>query len=1047
MGKSQRARKHEARRQEARKQTTTEASAVLSPELASELGEDVVVVVSDEPVVQRKKSSAQKKRIARAREKAAKFAERETLFAALQRNAATPEELEVLRATADAQRHGTAKNRAKAALLQERAHLPQEDDDDEPVVEPEVVVQEQALSAAELMMAQLAALKTATIETDPPQAEKEIQPMTTTEPRVAIKQTVRQRKRPREEDEDDEPLPRKPGRPLTTRRVVRSSDVQTERMKLPACEMEQEIVAAVNENEVVVISGETGSGKSTQVPQFLYEAGFDRVLVTCPRRVAAATAAKRVASELGTSLPGPVVGYRTRFDSKVGKDAKIIFETDGVLLRQLQRDILLRDYDVVCIDEAHERTLNTDVILGLLARAVPLRRRFDDMPPLKLVIMSASSLDDVVQCDALWGRHFPSPPFRLDIPGRQHPVAVTFAKETILEDYVTAAFEQTCHLIDADQDALRDLRKERNKGNNHFSGGILVFLTGKKEVLTCCDRLRAKYDNVVAVPLYAALALEEQERAFQTPGPGQRLVVVATNVAETSVTIPGISTVIDSGRVKRRVTSTGGALAYEVGWISQASAKQRAGRAGRVGPGEVYRLYSAAVFADIFPATEKPDVEVLPLEDLVLNTKAIGITDVTRFPFVTQPSAEKLFDAHGVLQRLGALDDDRGLTNWGTQLAALPVGVRCAAALAACADHHDEDLAAHCVAAVAALSEGSPFTLRQNSNDDDVRRSLVPAALRHPMGDAHARVRALVGGKIDDAVDPGALKRIDKLRRALVRAAAKVLPSAKLDATKSKRRDKLLARCILAGHLDRIARLADPAEVQGTKRFQTHCAYELLKPPRISGATKLRFASISRNSVLYARRRADLPEYLVYTELGVDDDGQRGLIHAGTAIDGAWIASLAQKTPFLEVGNPLDEPGPHLHDDKIAVFRRPRLPPWDLPLVPTDPPSNRVPHALARLLLTGAFFSSSENYIPPRTHTRLASDLFAFDHQYRPKKAAAVLALLGEILDPGALRTHLASDAAFARSLRSALLRCITGDASAFDHAFQQAFPLSSSVK
>lgn len=403
-------------------------------------------------------------------------------------------------------------------------------------------------------------------------------------------------------------------RKTKVRHVDRPAALQATRMDLPACGMEQEVMEAITASDIVVLTGETGSGKSTQLPQFLYEAGFGRVVVTQPRRVAAVTTARRVALELGAVEPRPngppsIVGYRTRFeDGGIDDSTAIIFETDGVLLQQMRRDILLRQYDAVVIDEAHERSLNTDVLLGLMSRAAPLRRELatraledeDDEPfgPLKVIIMSASPLGDVVDNERLWTRGVQ--PAAFVIPGRQHKVEMHFARLTRLDDYVDAAFTRTCALHEGEP--LTNGRGDRNS-----SGGILVFLTGKHEVEMMCAKLRQRYDNRAkakvidsmaasarVVALYASASLAKQELAFAPVGPGRRQIVVATNVAETSVTIPGVTYVIDSGRVKRRVASTGGAIAFEIGWISKASAQQRAGRAGRVGPGEFVCLFECA---------------------------------------------------------------------------------------------------------------------------------------------------------------------------------------------------------------------------------------------------------------------------------------------------------------------------------------------------------------------------------------------------------------------------------------------------------------------
>ncbi|KAH8098808.1 ATP-dependent RNA helicase [Aureococcus anophagefferens] len=429
--------------------------------------------------------------------------------------------------------------------------------------------------------------------------------------------------------------------------------------------MEQELVDAVSRNDVVVVCGATGSGKSTQLPQFLYEAGLTatglRIAVTQPRRVAAVTTCERVAHELGApdpkTTPDALVGYRTRYDAGgVGPSTRLLFETDGVLLNECKRDLLLRDYAAVILDEAHERSLNTDVLLGLLSRAVPLRRAHydeataagdaDALPPLKLVVMSATlRVDDFLDNAALWGAG-PRPEL-VSVEARQHPVTTHFAKVTELDDYAGAALAKTRAI----HEKLPD-------------GAVLVFLTGKREIDEFVDALRGPGLHVV--PLHAQMSLADQRAAFAEPPPGCRKVVAATNVAETSLTIPGVTYVVDSGRAKRKVVldAASGAVAFRVGWISRAAADQRAGRAGREGPGHCYRLYSSALFAETFDAFEAPEVARLPLLDVVLAAKDLGVADVGSFPSSRPPPAE-LAAAGRALERLGCVGANGALSPLG----------------------------------------------------------------------------------------------------------------------------------------------------------------------------------------------------------------------------------------------------------------------------------------------------------------------------------------------------------------------------------------------
>ncbi|GBF90232.1 ATP-dependent RNA helicase [Raphidocelis subcapitata] len=626
--------------------------------------------------------------------------------------------------------------------------------------------------------------------------------------------------------------------------VERPAGMQASREELPILGHESEVVDAIGVDDVVV-------------PQFLLEAGYGcpsfperagAIGVTQPRRVAAVSTAARVAAELGSRIGG-VVGYQVRYDRRVGPGSAIQFLTDGVLLRQLQADFLLSRYSALLVDEAHERSLNTDLLLGMLSRVVPLRRRMHEewiaggrvgqpVWPLKLVIMSAT-----LRTEDFTGnrRLFPSPPPVLTVPARQYPVTVHFSRRTELHDYAGAAYRKVCRIH-------RELPP----------GGILVFVTGQREVESMCRRLRAAFgpggrrrggggggggrgradgagggggaegeggggggkskkrkaaeaalaargggggggsggianandggdggggddaaaapeeadafgadaaevelgaggggseeeeDEVEGVvgsgvddfdqmeededeeevqvlgggeftpeeiaaaearfeqlyglklpgggssgagagagpgggpggsdaagraaggaargarqpppplhvlPLYAMLPQAAQEAAFRPPPPGHRLVVVATNVAETSITIPGIRYVVDAGRSKQKLLESGGGLSkYEVRWVSKASAAQRAGRAGRTGPGHCYRLYSSAHFNDTFPEHTPPEIVNTPLEGVVLIMKAMGVEKVAGFPFPTPPDPDLLRSAMRCLTALAALD-------------------------------------------------------------------------------------------------------------------------------------------------------------------------------------------------------------------------------------------------------------------------------------------------------------------------------------------------------------------------------------------------------
>ncbi|KAH8517291.1 hypothetical protein H0E87_005294 [Populus deltoides] len=638
----------------------------------------------------------------------------------------------------------------------------------------------------------------------------------------------------------DFPLPRPPTTP-TVVHVSRPDEVEKKRKDLPIIMMEQEIMEAINEHSTVIICGETGCGKTTQVPQFLYEAGYGSnhsvvrngvIGVTQPRRIAVLATARRVAFELGLHL-GKEVGFQVRHDKRIGDNCSIKFMTDGILLREVQTDILLKRYSVIILDEAHERSVNTDILIGMLSRVIQLRQKKYEQQqkmvlsgqslspenmifPLKLVLMSATlRVEDFISERRL----FHDPPPVINVPTRQFEVTVHFSKRTETVDYIGQAYKK-----------VMSIHKRLPQG------GILVFVTGQREVEYLCQKLRkasteliantakgrvgdevpamsemvsiegvdmkdideafeiqgnsidqqaerfgshdedvpdsvedesdVSYDSgseseveivgdevdiedsktsendVVGVlreknslaalkcafealagenasecksegkqvpsmpeeypeqyknsmekktvgdkglftsalrvmPLYAMLPAVAQLHVFDEVKEGERLVVVATNVAETSLTIPGIKYVVDTGREKvKNYNSSNGMEAYEVQWISKASADQRKGRAGRTGPGHCYRLYSSAVYNNILPDFSCAEISKVPVDSIVLVLKSMHIDKVEKFPFPTPPEAAALVEAERCLKTLEALDNTGRLTSLGKAMACYPMSPR-----------------------------------------------------------------------------------------------------------------------------------------------------------------------------------------------------------------------------------------------------------------------------------------------------------------------------------------------------------------------------------
>ncbi|MGW4492732.1 ATP-dependent RNA helicase HrpA [Streptomyces sp. NPDC004376] len=430
--------------------------------------------------------------------------------------------------------------------------------------------------------------------------------------------------------------------------------------QLPVSQKKDEIAAAIRDHQVVIVAGETGSGKTTQIPKICMELGRGvRGMIghTQPRRIAARTVAERVAEELKTPL-GEAVGWKVRFTDQVNPDATFVkLMTDGILLAEIQTDRELRAYDTIIIDEAHERSLNIDFLLGYLAQLLPRR------PDLKVVITSATIDPE------RFSRHFGDAPI-IEVSGRTYPVEVRY-RPLLEEDSSDADRDQ----ITAITDAVEELMAEGK-------GDILVFLSGEREIRDTADALeKKKYRFTEVLPLYARLSHAEQHRVFQ-PHTGRR-IVLATNVAETSLTVPGIKFVIDPGfaRISRYSHRTK-VQRLPIEAISQASANQRKGRCGRTSDGICIRLYSEDDFES---RPEFTDAEILRtnLASVILQMTAAGLGEIEKFPFIDPPDHRNIRDGVQLLQELGALDPAqkdprRRLTDTGRKLAQLPVDPRLA---------------------------------------------------------------------------------------------------------------------------------------------------------------------------------------------------------------------------------------------------------------------------------------------------------------------------------------------------------------------------------
>ncbi|RFU79251.1 deah-box rna helicase [Trichoderma arundinaceum] len=791
--------------------------------------------------------------------------------------------------------------------------------------------------------------------------------------------------------------------------VVRTPEIQEARMKLPVVSEEQRLMEAIHNHDIVVICGATGSGKTTQVPQFLYEAGYGSpnsptpglIGVTQPRRVAAVSMSKRVADELGDH--SSAVAYQIRFEGNVDAKTAVKFMTDGVLLREVAQDITLRKYSAIVIDEAHERSVNTDILIGMLSRVIKLRTELSQedpsIKPLKLIIMSATlRIEDMTMNPSL----FSTPPPVVEVEGRQHPVTIHFARRTH-HDYVEEAFRKI------------------SRGHKKLPpGGFLVFLTGRNEILQLSKKLKAAFggprsaegpkvkisateapvevedldfgdvdehdfdevdgiesdneeegddefkieeeDEVVPLkmqilPLYSLLPVKEQLRVFEEVPEGTRQIILATNVAETSLTIPGIRFVFDCGRSKERnYDRLSGVQSYEIGWISKASASQRSGRAGRTGPGHCYRLYSSAVYERDFQEFSDPELLRMPIEGIVLQLKAMNLQNVVNFPFPTPPDRQMLAKAEKLLTYLSAISPSGQVTKIGTTMSMFPLSPRFARILLV---GHLHNCLPYTIALVAGLSAAEVYLAENQAipalaeKEDGAIRTAADVIAE----DRQANVRKLFNQVhknfcfLDDKSDAikllqvvgefahepteqwceahfvryKVLKEIQQLRKQITDLLRTNIPSfaalkyqEKLDPP-SPKQVSALKQMTAAGFLDQVAIRADlapnPPEQYRKPRRAIDVPYIPLIPLHRPGSGENPCVYIHPTSSLAHVSPQECPEYIVYaflqraTPSGALDSEKKPKtrMHALTDVTGGQLAGLAKGTPLISYGKPIKE--------------------------------------------------------------------------------------------------------------------------------------------
>ncbi|KAK4415693.1 putative pre-splicing factor ATP-dependent RNA helicase DEAH5 [Sesamum alatum] len=629
--------------------------------------------------------------------------------------------------------------------------------------------------------------------------------------------------------------------------------IQEQRQSLPIYKLKNELVKACHENQVLVVIGETGSGKTTQVTQYLAEAGYTtkgKIGCTQPRRVAAMSVAKRVAEEFGCRL-GEEVGYAIRFEDCTSPETVIKYMTDGMLLREILIDEDLSQYSVIMLDEAHERTIHTDVLFGLLKQLVKRR------PDLRLIVTSAT-----LDAEKFSGYFFNCNIFT--IPGRTFPVEILYTKQPE-SDYLDAS------LITVLQIHLTEPE-----------GDILLFLTGQEEIDYACqclyERMKGLGKNVpelIILPVYSALPSEMQSRIFDPAPPGKRKVVVATNIAEASLTIDGIFYVIDPGFAKQNVYNPKQGLdSLVITPISQASAKQRAGRAGRTGPGKCYRLYTESAFHNEMSPTSIPEIQRINLGMTTLNLKAMGINDLLSFDFMDPPSPQALISAMEQLYSLGALDEEGLLTKLGRKMAEFPLDPPLSKMLLASVDLGCSD---EILTIIAMIQTGNIFYRpREKQAQADQKR----AKFFQPEGDHLTLLAVYEAWKaknfsgpwcFENFVQSRSLRRAQDVRKQLL----SIMDKYKLDVVSAGKNFSKIRKAIAAGFFFHAAR-KDPQEGYRTL-VENQPVY------------------IHPSSALFQRQ----PDWVIYHELVMTT---KEYMREVTVIDPKWLVELAPR--FFKVSDP-----------------------------------------------------------------------------------------------------------------------------------------------
>ena len=625
---------------------------------------------------------------------------------------------------------------------------------------------------------------------------------------------------------------------------ARSKSIRQQREYLPVFAVREGLMQVIRDNSIVVVVGETGSGKTTQLAQYLHEEGFSKngiIGCTQPRRVAAMSVAKRVSEEVQCKL-GETVGYAIRFEDCTSPNTLIKYMTDGVLLRESLNAPDIDQYSCIIMDEAHERSLNTDVLMGLLRRVMTRRR------DLKLIVTSATM--NAEKFSSFFGN---VPIF--NIPGRTFPVDVMFSKNPT-DDYVEAAVKQvlTIHLTQS-------------------PGDILVFMTGQEDIEVTCAVLKDRLEQLDEappldiLPMYSQLPADLQAKIFDKGANNARKVIVSTNIAETSLTVDGIIYVVDTGYSKLKVYNPKiGMDALQITPVSQANANQRSGRAGRTGPGVCYRLYTQnAYLQEMFP-NNIPEIQRTNLANVMLLLKSLGVKNLLKFDFMDPPPQDTILNSMYQLWILGALDDIGDLTRVGRKMVEFPLDPSLAKMLIM---SEQLECSAEVLTIVSMLSVPSVFYRpKERAEESDASREKFFVGESDHLTLLHVFNQWKSNNYRDDwcithFVHPKAMRKAREVRTQL----EDIMKTQKMMLVSSGHDWDVVRKCICSAYFHQSARVKGIGEYINMR----------------SGLA----CHLHPTSALYGRGYT--PDYIVYHELVMTS---KEYMQCVTSVDGAWLAEL-----------------------------------------------------------------------------------------------------------------------------------------------------------